>query len=287
MLLTELKTPYHKMKVVAYTGNTPSIKSITLQHISGVLYKTREKVNSTQCGIYTYYEEHKTGIYIEEICYADKVTVDELLAKPIYGQIKDIDGFIAMTQQNIKNGWFVNMAAILFIEHVAPDMGASCREARAAFLAKAECEDRERKEKYRMEEERKVSENNAAAAKQLIEAISKMKSSGTVKQGEITLYRDWYDNTTYASIFNLLFYIYKVDVPINVRGWVNKWLRRIIIQNGKLESLYRNINHPSKTCFGYLAELIKRISADVDNTVLRCWLEEKGIPYPETSEQAA
>lgn len=149
---------------------------------------------------------------------------------------------------------------IEFLKYIAPDKVQKCLEAKSLFLKRQEQEEQKRAQEEREKELAYVQQQNEKAQQTIQQAIKILKNGGILINSEITLYKDYYDYSTYH-IINHLARLYNIAIPIKTQGWINSSLAQVEIpKDGVVTNckVFRDSNS-SKVIFKYLNQLVEAV----------------------------
>lgn len=139
-----------------------------------------------------------------------------------------------------------------------------CVKLSAAYKKKCEARERERRASIDAEDTAYCEERNRTAEQTVQAAIRTIREGGVLHNETVEFYRSRY-NSSVSSIFNYLFRLYQVEVPLRTQGWVNQKLDNATILNGRCSRLQFKGNkrsQGSQRFFDCMNELIQAVAAN-------------------------
>lgn len=254
MKLNELTTPFETKQVITYApnGNTVIHRKQSLQHISDNIYLDKNY------RIYVYYPDCHLGLYVEQ---ADEDTSIEAVIQFIErNKLANSEQFPFMIDMCLQKELFIKNTMIEFLKYIAPNKVQECIEAKAFFLKKQVQEEQKQAQEEREKELAYIQHQNEKAEQIIQRAIEILKNGGLLINSEITLYKDYYDYSTYH-IINHLARLYRIAIPIKTQGWINSSLAQVEIpKEGAVINckIFRDSNS-SKVIFKYLNQLVEAV----------------------------
>ena len=177
MTFAEVNTPFEKHRTIVYKANGVDItyKNIEMQHAGGNLYlgKTKDDgYGDLCCDVYAYVEDADIAIvYAKMVSRLDQRAVDVWVSDTARLGYDSADAIERSLDAGVEKGSFIPNHMIELSKYICPAKTEQYKEARLAFYAKKEKEQRLREEQERAREqeeaERKASEKRAEKEKLL------------------------------------------------------------------------------------------------------------------------
>ena len=266
MKLNELTTPFERKKFFTYAsdGNTVVTRSKRVQRVSGNVYRGEDNVMQNgafvNCGLYVGFPETQIGLKMSEV--NTERTVEEIVSEVTrYGCANAAD-FAKEMQTRCENTLFIGKAQISFLEQFRPDMVADCWEARKRLSEKKAAEAAARTAREEAENRAFVDAANAVTESTVKEAVQTIRTGGSLRNCEVTVYRSRYDYSTYRLV-NYLARKFGVNIPLRTQGWINRYLLSIEIRDGKMVGGKMEPRaRQSGVIFQYMNQLIAAVNAE-------------------------
>lgn len=177
MTFAEVNTPFEKHRTIVYKANGIDItyKNIEMQHAGGNLYLGRMKddgYGGLCCDVYVRFENADIAIvYAKMVSRPHQRDVDVWVNDTARLGYDSVDAVESYLDAGAEKGSFIPNHMIELSKHICPANTEKYKEARLAFYAKKEEEQRVRDEKERAikreEEERRAAEKRSEKAKLL------------------------------------------------------------------------------------------------------------------------
>ena len=254
MKLNELTTPFETKQVITYAhdGNTVMNREKSLRHISDNIYLDKDYK------IYVCYPDCPLGLYIEQA--NEDTSIEAVIQFIERNKLANSEQFPLMIEMYLQNGLFIKNTMIEFLKYIAPDKVPKCIEAKSLFLKKQAQKEQKQAQEEREKELAYVQQKNEEAQQTIQQAIEILKNGGLLINSEITLYKDYYDYSTYH-IINHLARLYNIVIPTKTQGWINSSLAQVEIpKEGAVTNckIFRDSNS-SKVIFKYLNQLVEAV----------------------------
>lgn len=254
MKLNELTTPFETKQVITYAhdGNTVMNREKSLQHISDNIYLDKDYK------VYVCYPDCHLGLYVEQA--NEHTSIEAVIQFIERNNLANSEQFPLMIDMCLQKGLFIKNTMIEFLKYIAPDKVQECIEAKALFLKKQVQEEQKQAQEEREKELAYIQHQNEKAEQIIQRAIEILKNGGLLINSEITLYKDYYDYSTYH-IINHLARLYRIAIPIKTQGWINSSLAQVEIpKDGVVTNckIFRDSNS-SKVIFKYLNQLVEAV----------------------------
>lgn len=267
MMLSEVNTPYEKKRFITYNTNGNSVVYHTknMQHVIGSLYKDKEtqnQYNESECYLYAYFEDYNIGIRIgamNRLECRDIDTMHESLTNDYY--LDTPEHFISMLDDDVSNKQFIGNVQIELAKYLKPERVEVYTQARLDYRAEQDRKHAEAIKKEQAEDKAYCDERNKETEIEIQKVITSINNGGEIKNTTITIYKDRYDYKEY-SIFNYLANRYNLSIPIKLKGWINKSLYSIKIENGRVTS-YKYSGNKSTTIGKYMNMLVSAINNNI------------------------
>ena len=266
MTLAELNTPFQRKKIITYGSDhcTAVYHNKELQHITGSIYKGRNKVDTygqLSCRIYVFFEKLNVGIDLLEIPHPDYFEVEKIENSIINDYKMDSpENFILDMESRVERRNHIGNAMIQLASHIKPERVEIYRQARLDYRAMKDKEATEHKEKCKQKEILYCQEQNQKSDEQIKLAIQTIKNKGKLLNSEISIYSSRYTYSTYR-IINHLMKMFDIKVPIKTQGWINDALYDVEMINDIYSYQYYKKNNDSKVFKKYLTILVEKILA--------------------------
>lgn len=266
MYILSLTTPYDAKRIITYASDhtTTIYHNRRLQFIIGNIYKDKEKSDKygqISCHIYCFYDNVEMGIDLGGmVCFKD-MTPEEIEQRVIKMSFDTTDNFIAMLEDSVTNHGFISNSYIELAKYIKPERVEMYKQARLDYRTRKDKEEAERRVKCDAKDKAFVECKNAEAEQNVINVIQSIITGGKIDNIRINVYKDVYNSSEY-SVFNYLAYQYSIEIPIKVRGWINKKLANIIVKDGKITSYRYNRTkgtHGSQTAWDYIQKILDAV----------------------------
>lgn len=254
MRLNELTTSFETKQVITYApnGNTVMNRNRSLRHISYNIYLDKDYK------IYVCYPDCPLGLYLTQA--TENTSIEAVIQYVKRNQLATSEQFLLMIETCLQKELFIKNTMMELLKYIAPDKVQKCLEAKSLFLKRQEQEEQKRAQEEREKELAYVQQQNEKAQQTIQQAIKILKNGGILINSEITLYKDYYDYSTYH-IINHLARLYNIAIPIKTQGWINSSLAQVEIpKDGVVTNckVFRDSNS-SKVIFKYLNQLVEAV----------------------------
>ena len=254
MKLKELTTPFKTKQVITYApnGNTVMNRNRSLRHISDNIYLDKDYK------IYVCYPDCPLGLYLIQA--TENASIAAVIQYIERNQLATSEQFLLMIKTCLQKELFIKNTIMELLKYIAPDKVQECLEAKSLFLKRQEQEEQKRAQEEREKELAYAQQKNEEAQQTIQQAIKILKNGGILINSEITLYRDYYDYSTYH-IINYLARLYHIAIPIKTQGWINSSLAQVEIPKDGVVTNCKVLrgSNSSKVIFKYLNQLVEAV----------------------------
>lgn len=167
MTLAELTAPFQKRQIIDYAadGKTPRCRWYEMQHITGPLYKGREKMNQygeAEFDLFLLYKGVEKGLlYARRIRNPERYTLEKMQDSLQQSGYDTLEHLLENMESRIQSDRFVGNAMIEFVRQFDPPRAERYAQHRLAFYARREEEDRQRALAFQAEAEAKRAQREA------------------------------------------------------------------------------------------------------------------------------
>lgn len=161
MTLADLTTPIEKRKVLVYvhSSNKAVIRKYDVRRICSTLYMSVPKENKNgemEFDLMYFFPGIDIGVLdFPGILHPEREDVERLEECMKMQGMDTIENYLERIDLALEQGKFIGNVPISFLRYIDPVRADKCAEARVAFLAKREEEDRVKRAAYKAEEEAK------------------------------------------------------------------------------------------------------------------------------------